>query len=258
MHGRRMMLAAGCAACLTAAASDDRAAPPLGASVRQVLLVIVPDWQATAGTLARFSRDAAGGWRADGPPCSVVVGRGGSGWGSGLHPRQETGPQKREGDGRSPAGVFAVGPAFGSAPRLDTGLDYLPLDGGHWCIDVPGSPHYNRIVHERDVGRAGIAGSTEPMRRDIHLDGDPQYRFGFVIDHNAVREPAAGSCIFAHPWRDEQTPTAGCVGLADEPLAEILAWLDADAAPRLVLLPEADYERLRMDWQLPPRAGGPR
>ena len=258
MHGRRMVLAAGCAACLAEAAADDRPAPPLAASVRQVLLVILPDWQATAGTLERFSRDAAGDWRADGPRCPVVVGRGGSGWGLGLHPAQANGPRKREGDGRSPAGVFALGPAFGSQPRIDTGLDYLPLDGGHWCIDVPDSPHYNQIVHERDVGGTGVAGSTEPMRRDIHLDGDPQYRLGFVIGHNPAREPAAGSCIFAHPWLDDRTATAGCVGLADERLAEILAWLDAEASPRLVLLPQAEYDRLREAWQLPARAGGDR
>lgn len=257
MHGRRMVLAAGGLACLAEAliAADQRPAAPLAAPVRQVLLVIVPDWQATAGTIERFAREPGGGWRADGPACPVVVGRGGSGWGLGLHPPQELGPVKREGDGRSPAGVFAVGPAFGSQPRIDTGLDYLPLDGGHWCIDVPDSPHYNRIVHERDVGRTGVAGSTEPMRRDIHLDGDPQYRLGFVIGHNPAREPAAGSCIFAHPWLDERTPTAGCVGVADTALAEILVWLDAAAQPRLVLLPEAEYERLREAWQLPARAG---
>lgn len=260
MHGRRMVLAAGCLACLVEVGrgADARPALPLPSAVRQVLLVIVADWQATGGSLERFSREADGGWRAAGPPCPVVVGRGGSGWGRGLHPDAEAGPRKREGDGRSPAGVFAVGPAFGSRPRIETGLEYLPLDGGHWCIDVPDSPHYNRIVHERDVGRAALAGSTEPMRRDIHLDGDPQYRLGFVIAHNPDREPDAGSCIFAHPWLDEGTPTAGCVGLADGPLAETLAWLDAAAAPRLILLPEAEYQRLREAWQLPDRAGGDR
>ena len=260
MQGRGRVLIAGTAAWLSAAAvaDDDHAAAPLAAPVRQVLLVIVPDWQATVGTLERFARDAAGDWRSDGPPCPVVVGRGGSGWGLGLHPAQETGPRKREGDGRSPAGVFAVGPAFGSQPRIDTGLDYLPLDGGHWCIDVPDSPHYNQIVHERDVGRGAVAGSTEPMRRDIHLDGDPQYRLGFVIGHNPAREPAAGSCIFAHPWLDERTPTAGCVGLADAALAELLAWLDASAEPRLVLLPADECDRLRDVWQLPWPAGGDR
>lgn len=251
-----MVLAAGCLASLAEAAGDQRPAAPLAAPVRQVLIVTVPDWRATTGTVERFSRDTTGSWRAEGSPAPVVVGRGGSGWGIGLHPAQKDGPWKREGDGRSPAGVFAVGPAFGSQPTIETGLDYLPLDGGHWCIDVPDSPHYNRIVHERDVGRAAVAGSTEPMRRDIHLDGDPQYRLGFVIGHNPAGEPAAGSCIFAHPWLDERTPTGGCVGLSAAALAEILAWLEADAAPRLVLLPESEYDRLRTAWCLPDRALG--
>ena len=262
MPGRGVRVAAGIlvglasvgidAACLpTSVRAADSSSRPLPAATRQLVLVLVPDWQATAGRLQRYARDAGGGWAAEGDALHVVVGRGGSGWGLGGHQAQGRGPVKREGDGRSPAGVFAIGPAFGSLPRIDTRLDYLPLDGGHWCIDVPDSPHYNRIVHEQDVGGGGIAGSSEPMRRDIHLDGDPQYRLGFVIGHNRAAQPDAGSCIFAHLWIDEQTPTAGCIGMAEPALAATLAWLDAAAAPQLVLLPDAEYRRLRDEWELP-------
>ena len=222
--------------------------------VRQVVVVLVPDWEATTGHVRRFARDAGGDWLAVGPAAEVVVGRGGSGWGRGLHPDDPeavaAGPQKREGDGRSPAGIFALGPAFGSRPTLETGLEYLPLERGHWCIDVPESPHYNQIVHEEDVGQAGIAGSSEPMRRDLHR-GDDQYRVGCVIGHNPEHVANLGSCIFAHPWIDATTPTAGCVGMAEPTLVTMLAWLDAAARPRLVLLPAAEYQRLRRAWELP-------
>jgi hypothetical protein len=222
--------------------------------VRQVVMVLVPDWEATTGRVRRFARDAMGHWRAVGPSAEVVVGRGGSGWGRGIHPDAPEaalpGPQKREGDGRSPAGIFALGPAFGSRPTLETGLEYLPLERGHWCIDVADSPHYNQIVHEEDVGQTGIAGSSEPMRRDLHR-GDDQYRVGCVIGHNPEHVANLGSCIFAHPWIDATTPTAGCVGMAEPTLVTMLAWLDAAASPRLVLLPVPEYQRLREAWGLP-------
>lgn len=251
MHAHRARVVAVVLAGLAAYARADDSRPMLPLETRQLLVVTVTDWQAANGRLQRFARDGGRAWAAEGPSERVTIGRSGSGWGLGTHPLQSEGPTKREGDGRSPAGVFELGPAFGSLPNIATQLAYLPLDGGHWCIDVPDSPLYNRIVHEQVVGPAAIAGSSEPMRRDIHMSGDQQYRLGFVIRHNPDGQAAAGSCIFAHPWVDEQTPTAGCIGMAEETLATMLAWLDATAEPRMVLLPMAEYRRLQHAWGLP-------
>lgn len=68
----------------------------------------------------------------------------------------------REGDGRSPAGAFAVGAAFGYADSAITALPYEPMDANDWCIDVSASLLYNRIVDAAEVGVDAIAGSTEP------------------------------------------------------------------------------------------------
>lgn len=226
------------------------AAGPIGPESRQLVVVVSADWNATTARLMRFERGPSGAWTQLGDGWPAVIGKAGCGWGLGEHPPQSEGPVKREGDGRSPAGVFTIGPAFGRDQTLDTRLAYLPLDHGHWCIDVPDSPHYNEIVHEEHVGEEAVAGSTEPMRRDIHLDDD-QYRIGFVIGHNPAKQPAAGSCIFAHLSAADGTPTAGCVGLAEAELRDLLAWLDGDRSPRLVLLPANEYSRLQTAWQLP-------
>ena len=218
---------------------------------RQLVLVTTANWDAPAGRLQRFERDGEG-WRALGAPVAVTVGRSGSAWGLGLHPAQ-AGVQKREGDGRAPAGVFALGTAFGYAGTEATGLPYQAMDGGDWCIDVPASPLYNRIVDAADVGQPAIAGSTEPMRRDLHADGDQRYRRGFVIAHNAGNVPGAGSCIFAHLWKAPGEATAGCTAMNDPAMAALLAWLDPARKPVFVLLPEAEYDRLSSAWRLPAR-----
>lgn len=215
----------------------------------QLVLVTIADWNADQGMLRRFSKTKRG-WEAVQSPIPVTIGRKGAAWGIGLHTEQP-GPRKKEGDGRSPAGVFRVGNAFGYASSARTQLHYVSMTASDYCIDVASSPLYNRIVDERVVGPDAIGGSTEPMRRDIHLDGDHRYKLGFIIEHNSAGEAGAGSCIFAHIWKDVGVPTAGCTAMEEAAIRELIAWLDVDRKPIFVLLPHSEYERLQSDWHLP-------
>ncbi len=219
------------------------------------------DWDSDHGSLRRYARDDGGQWQLSGQAQDVVIGRNGAGWGIGLQGPQPEGPVKVEGDGRSPAGVFAIGDAFGYGDSARTGLHYTPMTATDYCIDVSGSPLYNRIVDARDVGDDAVAGSTEPMRRDLHADGDQRYKLGFVIQHNRAdagtrATPAGGSCIFAHIWKSPTTATAGCTAMPEPVMAGLLAWLDPALDPVFVLLPDDQYARLQSAWALP--AGVPR
>ena len=217
---------------------------------RQLVLVTVPDWNTDHGTLRRYEREA-NGWHQAGDARQVMIGRSGAAWGAGLHPSPRKGPVKREGDGRAPAGVFRIGGAFGYAAQVATALPYDAMQASHYCIDVNESPLYNRIVDTRVVGEQAAAGSTEPMRRDIHADGDERYRLGFVIEHNTDAIPAAGSCIFAHLWKSPTDATAGCTAMEETTMNELLAWLRAERQPLFVLMPAREYARLQGEWQLP-------
>lgn len=241
------MLATAFSGCAHPARTD--AAGPLH-DAGQLVLVTTPEWNADHGTLRRFER-RDGAWHAVGDAAPVMVGRNGTAWGLGLHPAQPDGPVKREGDGRAPAGAFAIGTAFGYPGDVDTALPYAAMDAGDWCIDVPASPLYNRIVDARDVGADAVEGSTEPMRRDLHADGDQRYRLGFVIEHNARAIPGAGSCIFAHLWKSPRDATAGCTAMADPVMLALLDWIDPAHEPVFVLLPLPEYHRLQPTWQLP-------
>jgi L,D-peptidoglycan transpeptidase YkuD (ErfK/YbiS/YcfS/YnhG family) len=225
------------------------AAPLPWADARQMILVVTPDSEADQGAMTTWER-TGGAWRLAAPAAPVTVGRAGSAWGLGLHPPQ-AGRQKHEGDGRAPAGVFDVGPAFGYAPSLETAMTYLPMTASHWCIDVTGSPLYNRIVDAAVVGEAAVKGSTEPMRRDLHAGGDRRYATGFVIAHNPGNADGAGSCIFAHAWKAPGEATAGCTAMDEATLAALAGWIDPAAHPVFVLLARADYDRLARGWQLP-------
>lgn len=221
------------------------------ANAGQLVLVTTTDWDAPNGTLRYYER-AGSGWRQVGSPVDVTVGRTGTAWGIGLHAARSDGPVKREGDGKAPAGVFAIGTAFGYAASARTGLDYKRMGINDWCIDVPESSYYNRIIDRSLVKAPHLDKSSEPMRRDIHVDGDQRYREGFVIEHNADGAVAnGGSCIFAHLWKTPGEATAGCTAMAPDSMAPLLAWLDARKRPVFVELPLAQYTLLRTAWNLP-------
>ena len=240
-------------------------AGPVGASTPlqgagQVVVVTPATWDSPQGRLQAFERTDGGDWQPHGKPIEVALGRSGSAWGIGLHPADAggdsragavVGPRKREGDGRSPAGVFALGTAFGYAAQADTRLPWQPMRESSYCMDVPDSPYYNRIVDAETVGAEAVEGSTEPMRLDLHNQGDVRYQQGFVIQHNPRSLAGQGSCIFAHLWRRPGEATAGCTAMTAADMQNLLGWLDADRNPLFVLLPRADHARLQADWQLP-------
>jgi len=247
----RLAAAAGLLALLPQfpAAALSQPLPPLVHS-HQVVVVVTDNWDANQGKLQAYTRDSKG-WRPHGPAFDVAIGRAGSAWGVGLLGRPADGPQKREGDGRSPAGVFAIGSAFGYADKAATGLAYQPMQRTHYCMDVPASPHYNQIVDARKVGANAVKGSTEPMRLDLHNKGDVRYRQGFVIANNETNTPGDGSCIFAHLWRQPGEATAGCTAMSAAHMRSLLAWLSDEARPRFVLMPRAQYQFYQGPWELP-------
>src|SRR6478672_7526169 len=94
-----------------------RTPTPLDSST-QMVLVVTPAWDSTSGSLRRFERTApTGAWRQVGDVEPIVVGRTGVAWDDRRVRAASGEPVKREGDGRSPAGVFALDTAFGFDSR---------------------------------------------------------------------------------------------------------------------------------------------
>jgi hypothetical protein len=218
---------------------------------RQLLLVVTPTWSSTDGYLARFERGDKGPWKPVGSPIAITVGKGGLGWGYGLHPddvpMERQGPLKAEGDGRAPAGAFKIGGLWGYADKAPAGatLPYTQSTAKTFCVDDPKSKLYNQIVD--DTGEKAWK-TAETMKRT-----DPAYTWVVRVEHNAKPiVPGQGSCIFlhAHPGAAAD-PTTGCTAMTLKDLEELVKWLKADAQPILVQLPKEDYEKLTDEWKLP-------
>ena len=224
-----------------------RATTPLDGS-RQMVLVVTPAWDSTTGTLRRFARTSDDTpWREEGSGVPVVVGRTGVAWDD-SRVRPSTGePVKREGDGRSPAGAFALDTAFGFDIRQIVPwvrLPYVRLRTSTECVDDSRSAHYNTIVDRDSVPRVDWS-SSEKMR-EIE-----QYAYGIHVAYNAPPRPSRGSCIFLHIWAGPRSVTAGCTAMSEGALKELMGWIDPRRRPMLVQLPASAVARMRKDWRLP-------
>lgn len=225
------------------------AGTPIGLDKTQLVTVVTDDWNRFQAKLRRYERAPGGSWNAVSAPTEVVIGREGYGWGRGLHggatPAGRPGPVKREGDGRSPAGVFGIGTAYGyDATRAGLDLPYVQATPELRCVDDPKSRHYNRVVSTTDTNVDW--NSAEHMRREDEL-----YAMAIVVEHNARQtEAGAGSCIFMHVWRGPDSGMTGCTAMPLGELETLARWLKPNAAA-LVALPQGEYDALRGPWQLP-------
>jgi L,D-peptidoglycan transpeptidase YkuD (ErfK/YbiS/YcfS/YnhG family) len=123
---------------------------------------------------------------------------------------------KREGDGATPAGVFALRRVLYRPDRLTrpaTGLPAAPLDPADgWCDD-PADPLYNRPVR-----------LPYPARHERLWREDAIYDVIVVLGHNDDPViPGRGSAVFLHVAAPDFGPTQGCVALAREELMSVLA-----------------------------------
>lgn len=215
---------------------------------RQMVLVVTRGWDSTTGTLRRYARDSdADAWRPIGNAVPVVVGRTGVAWDDSQMRAAPGEPVKREGDGRSPAGAFALDTAFGFDIRPIASwvrLPYVQLGTSTECVDDSRSAHYNTIVNRDSVARVDWI-SAERMR-EIE-----QYAFGVHVAYNAPPRPSRGSCIFLHIWAGPGSVTAGCTAMDERALRELMGWIDPQRRPMLVQLPASALPRVRERWRLP-------
>jgi L,D-peptidoglycan transpeptidase YkuD (ErfK/YbiS/YcfS/YnhG family) len=223
--------------------------PPFSKSL-QAVVVTTEDWNSVKGTAQIFERKSAkSNWISVGDSFPVVVGRNGMAWGAGLHALPtDTGrvALKVEGDGKSPAGIFALSSAFGAATKpAFVKLPYTKLIETTECVDDVKSSHYNRIVDRMKVGNFDWK-SSEKM-----LAVGAEYDLGVFVEHNSERMAGGGSCIFLHVWKTADTGTAGCTAAARENVEKVLGFLNPARNPVLIQLPQDTYAKFQTEWKLP-------
>ena len=191
-------------------------------SAKQLITVVARTRSSTQGTLRLWTK-RAGCWREAAGPWTAWLGGNG------------TSPAKREGDRRTPTGIFGfLRTMYGVAASPGVHYPYRRLVCGDWWVEDPASPSYNLFRHVR-------CGSTPPFRTNSEdLSRSPTaYRHFAVIAYNTSPVVAGrGSGIFLHVSTGR--PSLGCVSLPLPRLVATLRWLRPAGAPLIAIGTAAD------------------
>jgi L,D-peptidoglycan transpeptidase YkuD (ErfK/YbiS/YcfS/YnhG family) len=183
-------------------------------SAQQVIAVAANSYGTSTATVTAYER-GANGWTQVFGPWSAYTGR------NGVAPAGA----KREGDGRTPSGVYGFDFMFGVNANPGVHYSYRRVTGPNivWDDDS-NSPNYNLWI---DTNTQSAGANPEPM------DNIPSYFYGAVIAYNDARTPGLGSAIFLHV--SHGSSTAGCVALPTDELLSLLHWLDPGRSPVIAI-----------------------
>jgi L,D-peptidoglycan transpeptidase YkuD (ErfK/YbiS/YcfS/YnhG family) len=221
--------------------------PPDSLHAEQLIIVVTDNWTGVAARLFCFEKQW-GKWQLQ-FSFPAVVGQNGMATGEGIRSIViPEAPQKKEGDMKSPAGIFFLGPAFGYAEKSQARwihLPYIRASDTLLCIDDPHSGMYNKLVRT-DATKTDWHSHEEMHRKD------DDYKWGIFVQHNDHSvKPSMGSCIFLHIWEGAQTGTAGCTAMEEKNMVKLLQWIRVDKHPLLVQFPLIVYNKLHADYFLP-------
>ena len=113
---------------------------------------------------------------------------------------------KKEGDKKTPKGIFKIENLYYRKDRLDRPLTSLKCieikNNMGWCDDIYRPKKYNKLI------KTSIQIKHEKLKRSDH-----KYDLLIPIKYNFDKPKVKlGSCIFIHLTKDYK-PTAGCIGL---------------------------------------------
>lgn len=129
----------------------------------------------------------------------------------------------KEGDAKTPVGVFRFTEAFGIAPDPGCAIPYKQVDESiYWSGDVRPGMKYNRMVDIREM--PGL--NTEDSEHIV--DYNPHYVYCMNISYNENGTPGKGSAIFLHCFGPAKPYTGGCVSLPEDKMRFVLQMVRPD------------------------------
>ncbi len=133
--------------------------------------------------------------------------------------------ESREGDYRTPEGLFPLGFAFGTEDLENLSVEYRKMNSHCYWVDDPESEYYNQWVESDEIRW----NSAEHL-----ADYPTAYCYTVAINYNMNPVvPYAGSAIFLHCQTGSYT--AGCVAVPKNDMYQILYWLDETKKPMILI-----------------------
>ena len=119
--------------------------------------------------------------------------------------------KKKEGDKKTPTGVFNLTDAFGIKGNPGTALPYIDVNESlYWCAD---KKYYNQLIDIRE--------KPHKCKGEHLADYVPQYNYGITLDYNKSCTYKKGSAIFLH-CKGKYSYTAGCIAVSQKNMVKIM------------------------------------
>ena len=196
--------------------------------------VVSPDWVGkldAAGDakqmliVAAFSADATDAWislhekQSDGSWHMVMTSPGFIGK-NGLG-------KTREGDAKTPVGIFHFNRAFGIADDPGCAIPYVKVDQDtYWSGDPRDGYRYNELVNLKDLPGLDLeSGDSEHI-----IDYPYHYQYCLNISYNEEGTPGLGSAIFLHCLAPAKPFTGGCVSIPEDHMRFVMQKVDGSTA----------------------------
>ncbi len=121
----------------------------------------------------------------------------------------------REGDAKTPVGVFHFTKAFGIASDPGCSMEYVQVDDTHYWVGDGKSPLYNQFVSTRDHD------DFDKKESEHLIEYTKPYVYCLNISYNEQGKPGLGSAIFLHCYSNN-TYTGGCVAIPEGDMRTVL------------------------------------
>ena len=123
--------------------------------------------------------------------------------------------KEKEGDNKTPVGVFRFDKAFGIKPDPGCAIPYVKVtENLYWSGDA--NYKYNRLVDIRDYPEL-----DKPDSEHL-IDFNPHYNYALNISYNSACIAGKGSAIFMHCFGPAKPWTGGCVALPEEKMLFVM------------------------------------
>lgn len=121
----------------------------------------------------------------------------------------------KEGDGKTPVGVFRFTDAFGILENPGTKMEYVQVSERHYWVDDSGSKYYNQFISIDEV-------ENDWESAEHICEYGESYHYVLATSYNSDCIPGAGSAVFLHCTSDGATTTAGCIAIPESYMKEII------------------------------------
>ncbi|URZ02871.1 L,D-transpeptidase family protein [Clostridium felsineum] len=139
---------------------------------------------------------------------------------------------KKEGDLKTPEGIFGFLFEFGSAPSPGTKMEYRQTHPGDYWSSVPTQEEYNTwVTYNGDPEIRFGHGNYE----NLYTTSVYKYAAALDYDYGVNKVIGNGSAIFFHIESASGNGTAGCIAIPEAPLVQILKWMNPNKAPKIAI-----------------------